>query len=97
MKIALFLKNETLKVLHADAFSVLVIQMSNQSIESVENHSLFSKDPDYISLWLIRRQIDTIYIQNADQDIKDYFRRINVEVNSFRDLKDDPVLNLFLL
>lgn len=97
MKIALFLEDKKLKAINVEAMSVLIIEMSNDTIASIENNSLYSKDLNYISLWLLRKQINLIYILSADDKIRDYFRRIDVEVKTFEDLKDNPILKLFLL
>jgi len=97
MKIALFLNDVRLKALHVNALSVKIISISNNEIEGVEDHSLYSKDLNYISLWLIRREVNVIYLHNADDDIRAFFNRIGVEVKIFEDLAEDPILRFFLL
>jgi len=97
MKIALLFHDEKLKALRVDALSVLIVEMGGDTIENVENHSLYSRDLNYISLWLVIRHIDVIYLHSADGDIRDFFKRINVEVRTFEDLKENPLLSLSLL
>lgn len=97
MKIALFLNDEKLKAINVDAMSVLIIEMLNDTVVSVENNTLYSKDPNYISLWLLRKHVNTIYILSADDNIRGYFKRIDVEVKTFEDLKENLILQLFLL
>lgn len=97
MKIALFLKDEKLKAINVDAMSVSIIEMSDDTVVSIENNTLYSRNPNYISLWLLRKQVNTIYILSADDNIRDYFKRIDVEVKTFEDLKENPILKLFLL
>lgn len=97
MKIALFLEDEKLKAINVDAMSVLIVNMSNDKIVNVKNDSLYSRDLNYISLWLLKEKINVIYILNADENMRSYFKRIDVEVKTFEDLKENPQLNLFLL
>lgn len=97
MKVALFFSDEKLKAINVDSMSVLIVEMSDSTIVSVENESIYSRDLNYISLWLLKKQVNTIYILNADDDIKNYFKRIDIEVKTFEDLKEDSILNLFLI
>lgn len=97
MKIALFLSDERLKAINIEAMSVLILEIADGTIANVENNSLYSKDPNYISLWLLKKRVNVIYILNADDCTREYFKRIDIEVKTFEDLKDDPVLKLFLL
>ena len=97
MKIAIFVNDDKLKAIHVNATSVLVVEMIDDTVASVENDTLYSMDLNYISLWLLGKQINVIYILSADDDIRNYFRRMDIEVKTFEDLKENPLLNIFLL
>jgi hypothetical protein len=96
MKIALFLNDEKLKAMNAEAFAAFLLEIADNIIVSVENDLLYSKNLNYISLWLLKKQVNILYILSADDTLRSYFKRIDVEVKTFEDLKDNPILNLFL-
>lgn len=95
MRIALFLRNEKLSeesIVQAYAFSV-----EEHIITSIGSELLYVENQDYLIAWLIGNDIDVVYMNNAGEEFREVMQAIGVTVKSLKEIKDNPLLNLFLI
>ena len=95
MRIAMFLRNEKLpeeSIVQAYAFSV-----EDHTITGIGSEMLYVRNIDYLGAWLISNHIDVVYMNNTDEDILEKLRKIGVTVKPLSEIKNNPLLNLFLI
>lgn len=95
MRIAIFLRNEKLpeeSIVQAYAFSI-----ENHIITSIGSELLYVENVDYLIIWLIGNKIDVLYMNSPDTDFQESIQKIGVEVKSLTEIKNNPLLNLFLI
>ncbi|MDU1906461.1 MAG: hypothetical protein E6772_16950 [Dysgonomonas sp.] len=97
MRIAMFLKDENMRTLNAESMRVLIFSTKDDAVTGMEEHRLYNKNPNYLSVWLLNKQIDIIYIREADENVVNFFRKMDISVKSYEDLKDNQFLRSFLL
>jgi len=81
MRIALFIKNGNI-----DAIHILVFDAQVDKILNSEDCFLYEKDINYVSLWLISKQVKAFYIRDADDKIRNYFHKLDIEVKTYEDI-----------
>jgi len=97
MRVAMFIRNNNMKAIRIDAFNVLVLDIEDNTIKGMENDCLYNKNINYISLWLINKEVSIIYVEDADDDLIKYFKRLDITVKKHKDLERDPILKVFMI
>jgi len=97
MKVAMFVRDEKMRALNTEAMQAIIFHIDNDLITGVEHEHLFCRNLNYISLWLINKQINEIYIREADDKIRDYFKKMDIIVKTHEDISDNPLFKAFLL
>jgi len=95
MRIAMFLRNEKLpeeSIVQAYAFSV-----EDHTITGIGSELLYMRNIDYLGAWLISNQIEVVYMNNTDEDVLGRLQEIGVTVRHLSEIKNNPLLNLFLI
>lgn len=97
MKIAMFIQDDKMKNIDVNAFNVLIFKRQDDTILGIENEYICNRDINYITLWLLDRKIDVVYIAEKDSEIDAYFGKFGIEIKTHEDLKDDSILKAFLM
>jgi len=97
MRVAMFIRDNDMEAIRVEALNVMVFDIENNTIKGMENDCLYNKGVDYISLWLINKKIDTIYIEESDEDTIRYFDKLNITVKTHKDLEHEPILKMFMV
>lgn len=97
MKIALFLRDEEMKAFNTKAVRVLVCNMMNDCIADLEENSIPNLNINYVSLWMLNKKVDVIYIPEEQPDATEFFRKIDISVKTYDDIKMNSELHSFLV
>lgn len=97
MRIAVFLHNDNLKVLNKDAVQAFTFDVNNDLIISIGQETLITSNLNSVSLWLLNKSIEEIYITTINSTTKCYLERIGITVRSMDELKDNPILKSFVI
>lgn len=97
MKIALFLRDEKMKAFNMKAVRVLVCNMMNDSIADLEENSIPSLNINYVSLWMLNKEINVIYIPEEQPDATEFFKKIDISVKTYDDIQTNSVLRPFIV
>ena len=97
MKVAVFLKNNELTVLHEDKVHVVIFNMQNDKVVAVENTSLEKQTSDSILNWLYHKAINQIYLSEIEDDMYDKIKSTGVQVRTVEMLKEDKLYNTLAL
>lgn len=95
MRIAIFLRNEKQpeeNVIQAYLFSVV-----DHTITSIGSELIYITNTDYLIGWLLSNNIDIVFMNHADGELQNELKKIDVEIRSLDKIKDNPLLNLFLI
>lgn len=95
MRVALFVRNNNMKAIKINAFNVLVLDIEDNTIIGMENDCLYNKNINYVSLWLINKEVSTIYIEESNEEIIKFFEKIDITVKTHKDLEKEPLLRMF--
>ena len=97
MKVAVFLKNNELTVLHETKVHVVIFNIENGKVIGVENNSLEKQSHDAIISWLYHKSISQIYLL----EINDYYHRKmklkGIKTRTIEMLKYDKLYNSFAI
>jgi len=93
-KIAIFLNKDKLDIFTRYTIHIIIFNVINESIRDINNEFLAKKDINYISLWLLRANIEEIYVQDVDQQAMQYFGSIGISVKKHDDMKINPLFNV---
>ncbi len=97
MKIAIFLKNNELTVLHGTEVDVVIFNIQNGKVVGVENISLGTKSQDAIVSWLHSKSINQIYLLEIDDEIHHKIKSQGIQIRTLAMLKDDNLYNTFAI
>lgn len=97
MKVALFIDDDKMRTCNIDAMNILTFTVEDGNIAGMEQDILYNKDITYLSVWLLDRDVNEIYIQNSNNELKAYFKLMGIEVKTHDDLKDHPLFCDFVL
>lgn len=97
MRIAMFLKDENLKRINVESIRVLIFTMSADLATGMEEHKLYNKNLNYISVWLLDKKVDTIFVREADEDVIEFFRKMDISVKTSEDIENNQFLKAFLI
>ena len=97
MKVAVFIKNNELTVLHEDKVQVVIFNMLNDRVIAVENISLEKQTPDSTLNWLYHKAINQIYLSEIEDEMYDKIKSTGVLIRTAEMLKDDKLYNTLAL
>lgn len=95
MRIAIFLGNENFideSMIQAYAFNV-----QNGVITSIGDELLSVKNVKYLLSWLLAQKINIVYMNCRKEEVKRCFKRIDVETKPLGEIKNNPLLEKFLV
>ncbi|MGV8963753.1 MAG: hypothetical protein ACOH2V_10310 [Candidatus Saccharimonadaceae bacterium] len=93
MKIAVFLKNNELTVLHESNAHVVIFNIEKEKVVGVENVILEEQTKDSILSWLTRKSINQLYLSEIDDQIHNKITLQGIKVRTRETLKDDKLYN----
>lgn len=96
MKVALFVKDDRTTTPDLRAVKVLVFSMENEIVTGMEECYLFSLNVNYVSLWMLNKQINVVYIPEEQPAATVYFRKINVLVKTYDEIDIHSELRNYL-
>jgi len=96
MKVAMLIGSERMKTLSKDFLRAYIFDVENDMVMGVESEYLSKKDINYISLWLLSRRIKIVYVDEIEEKHTQYMDKLNIEVRTFKALKDNTILKAFL-
>lgn len=97
MRIAMFLKYEIAKGIYAgDRIEAFVFDISRGKILSFQRECLSVGNINYISLWLLDKGIQEVYVRQADSKSKIYFSRMGVSLKSYDELENKELFLKYL-
>ncbi len=96
MKVALFLTDEKIESHDMETIPVMILSVNNEVINDVEKDIIVKKDINYLSLWMLTKKIEEIYVMDIDSLIKKLFENLGVKVRIFEDVKGKHYLKSFL-
>jgi len=97
MKVAIFIKNNQMETLKVEAIYMLILNLENDIIVGMETNYMYSSNIDHVSLYLISKQVNVLYIECADDTVKDFFRKFGITVKTYEDLKENHIFRAFLM
>ena len=97
MKVAIFLGNENFDMLDNNVIQAYTLNVEDRLITSIGNEILTTRDVNYITLWLLSKQIKVLYAKDVDEKAKDLLAKIDVEIKPIDEIKNHPILKSILL
>lgn len=95
MKIAILLQDDNFieeSVVQAYAFTV-----EDSTVVSIGAELLTVKNLEYLIIWLTAKHIDIVFTDYEDAEVKKVFHKIGIKMKSLKEIKDNPLLNQFLV
>ncbi len=96
MKVAMLLKNNRKDSLK-DALYTLLITIENDRIQGVNDEYLPNKEINYLSLWLMSQQVKVVYVQETDEETKDYYKKLGIEIKTYEEMQEHPLFKSFIV
>lgn len=96
MKVAMLINSERLKTLSKDFLRAYIFEVENDMVTGVESEYISQKDVNHISLWLLSRRIEIVYVDQIEEKYAIYAQKLNIQVRTFKDLKNNTILKAFL-
>ena len=93
MKIAVFLKNNKLTVLHETEVRVVIFNIEEEKVVGVENNNLEKQSLDAIVNWLYSKSINQIYLLKIDDEIHHKVKSHGITISTLEMLKNDKLYN----
>lgn len=97
MKVAIFMNEEKMDQLRIEMMYALIIDIRKNIVYKKEEVCFHEKNINYISLWLLNKEITLIYIRDTNKEIYSYFSKIGIEVKTHLEIPDNSVLKDYLL
>ena len=97
MKVAVFLKNNELTVLHETKVHVVIFKIEKDKVVGVEHISLEKQSQDAIVSWLNRNSISKIYLSEIDDQIHHKMKLQGIQTRTLEMLRDDRLYNTFAI
>ncbi len=97
MKIAIFLASETMNRLDKSFVQTVIFKIRDGLIVGVEKEYLSVKNINILTLWLVTKEIEELYVEEVEETVKAYFERINIKIKTFKEMKDNPILKAFII
>ena len=96
MKVAMFVRNKRVARPDSDAMCALIFNVENGKITGMEDTYLYNMTVNYISLWLIAREINVFYIQNIKDEDKSFFEKIGITARTFNEIDNGHIFRAFI-
>ena len=96
MNIALFMHDEKIDGSDTGIMPILILRTSERAVVEVGKEIIVKKDINYLSLWLLTKQIKEIYVQDIDPVIKSLFEKLGITVRRHGDVVKNPLLKEFI-
>lgn len=93
-KIAIFLSKDRLDIFTRYTVHIIIFDIINNDIKDINNEFLTKKDINYISLWLLKSDVQEIYVEDLDEQAQRYFDNIGIVVKTHEDIKSESLFNL---
>jgi predicted Fe-Mo cluster-binding NifX family protein len=97
MKVAIFLKNNELTVLHEEKVHVVIFNIEKDKVIGVENTILEEQNKESIVSWLYHQSINQIYLSEIDEQIHHKINSQGIRVKTLETLKNDKLYNSLAL
>ena len=97
MKVAIFLKNNKLTMLHETNVRVVIFTIEEDKVIGVENRILEKQDGESILNWLNHNYINQIYLSEIDDQIHHIMKTQHIRVKTLDTLKNDKLFNTLAL
>ncbi len=97
MKVAIFLKNNELTVLHEADTRVVIFNIEKNKVVGVENVILEEHNRHSIIYWLNRKSINKIYLSEIDDQIHHELNSQGIKVRTLETLEKDKLYNTLAL
>ena len=97
MKVAIFLKNNKLTVLHEEKVHVVIFNIEKDKVIGVENTILEEQNKESIVSWLYHQSINQIYLSEIDEQIHHKINSQGIRVKTLETLKNDKLYNSLAL
>lgn len=97
MKVAVFLKNNELTVLHETKVHVVIFNIENGKVIGVENIGLEKHNQDAIVSWLYHKSISQIYLLEINDYNHHKMELKGIKTRTLDMLKDDKLYNTFAI
>lgn len=97
MKIAMMLNSDKFSILDKDIIHAFILDIEDGFVVSIDDEFLTKKNVNYISLWIISKQIKELYLQSVDDATRSYFERLGVAVKTYEDIKNNPMFIPYLI
>ena len=97
MKVAVFLKNNELTVLHETKVDVVIFKIEKEKVVGVEHRSLEKQSQDAIVSWLYSKSINKIYLLEIEDHIHHKIELQGIQIRTLAMLKNDNLYNTLSL
>jgi len=95
MKAALFLTDDRIENHELGMIPVMILRIHKESVVEIEKDVIVKKDVNYLSLWLLAKKIDEIYVMGIDPLIKKMFENLGVKIRIFDEIGESHYLRAF--
>jgi len=96
MKVALFLNDEKIAEKDTDVILIIILHLTNNAIIEIEKEIIIKKDINYLSLWLLTKHIQEVFVMDIDPMVKKLFERLGVVVRKHEEIEKNSLLRQFL-
>ncbi len=70
--------------------------IENNEVVHVEKEQVYIKDETYLALWIQRKQIEVLYMDDVTTKVKMFCRNWHIDVLNLEDMKETPILATLL-
>lgn len=70
--------------------------IEKDEVVQVEKEQVYIKDETYLALWIQRKQIEVLYMNDVTTKVKMFCRNWHIDVLDLEDLKQTPILAALL-
>lgn len=96
MKVAMFVKNERMARPNSEAMCALIFNIEEGKITGMEDVFLYNMTVNYISLWLLARDINVFYILDIKEEDRSFFKKIGITAKTFKEINDGHIFWAFI-
>ncbi len=98
MKIALLLKPKKNPSEKGNSQAIIFdVNMTECKVKGVENDLLIYKDYDSLLSWAITKSVKEIYIPNVEDNKKNEFLRLGINLKDYKDLSQHTLFKGFII
>ncbi|MDH6303556.1 hypothetical protein M2459_000510 [Parabacteroides sp. PF5-5] len=97
MKIALLLRSKKQPKTVNDVEQAVVFDVEKDKVVGVENETLQSKDVKELTSWALTRKVKEIYTPQADEQLRNFFSSLGINIRGYDELSDNRLFQTFIL